>query len=349
MKKIITTIAFAALLATDLSFGIAYADTINLSSSPTGTVTGAVGVNSLNILNDTLATDNNSFAIGLSVGHTFGGPTVNGGREGFQSYTAITAPTSPANGNRNYVGMQGIAAAQSGDNGTDLGANARGALFGMGAWADAQNGATNLLDVTGFEINTSVRTGASARYKSIGAFVGHALDAIGGSSMDAMIVLSNQAATRKWDHGILFSNYAGFYPLGSSSTLIGSTSGSIAHGVDLSSLAISGTAFKSPGFSVGGTGGYITLNGGNAGMEIGASASNTPYFDFHSSATPNDYDFRLIASGGGSATGQGSLSMSGNTLNLAVSSLQMNGIVGVTCVGPPTALFAVTKGIVTHC
>lgn len=45
----------------------------------------------------------------------------------------------------------------------------------------------------------------------------------------------------------------------------------------------------------------------SAGYEIGSTAgASTPYLDFHSAATPADYDFRLLFSGGNGTLGQGS-------------------------------------------
>lgn len=62
------------------------------------------------------------------------------------------------------------------------------------------------------------------------------------------------------------------------------------------------------------SGNSIVLNpvaGGNMGMEIGytGSAATTPFIDFHSSGFPTDYDARLLASGGNSTPGAGTLSV----------------------------------------
>lgn len=46
----------------------------------------------------------------------------------------------------------------------------------------------------------------------------------------------------------------------------------------------------------------------NAGIELGAVGSaNTPFVDFHSSANSNDFDVRLVASGGAAGAGNGAL------------------------------------------
>jgi hypothetical protein len=47
----------------------------------------------------------------------------------------------------------------------------------------------------------------------------------------------------------------------------------------------------------------------NSGIEIGSNAVNTPYIDFHSSANSVDLDSRIIASGGTSTAGNGTLSI----------------------------------------
>ncbi len=56
----------------------------------------------------------------------------------------------------------------------------------------------------------------------------------------------------------------------------------------------------------------LVLNGANQGVELGAGSANAPFLDFHSGATPVDYDTRIIASGGNGASGNGTLSFTGH-------------------------------------
>lgn len=60
----------------------------------------------------------------------------------------------------------------------------------------------------------------------------------------------------------------------------------------------------------------ITIGGTSQGIEMGnGSVANTPFIDMHSSGNPNDYDVRLIASGGAAGAGLGSLTVAAaNTL-----------------------------------
>lgn len=64
----------------------------------------------------------------------------------------------------------------------------------------------------------------------------------------------------------------------------------------------------------------ITASAANAGLEMGAKASaNTPFVDFNSSGFTNDYDARILASGGTSgSSGQG-------TLNIQAATVEVNG------------------------
>lgn len=56
----------------------------------------------------------------------------------------------------------------------------------------------------------------------------------------------------------------------------------------------------------------IALTQATASIEIGqVGAANTPYIDFHSAAFSNDYDVRIMASGGASGVGTGGLTFTG--------------------------------------
>jgi hypothetical protein len=62
------------------------------------------------------------------------------------------------------------------------------------------------------------------------------------------------------------------------------------------------------------TGSAFAATGSGASIEIGAvGSSNTPKIDFHSSSSSTDYDARLIASGGTSSAGAGTLTLTAAT------------------------------------
>ncbi|MGF6174359.1 phage terminase large subunit-like protein [Ensifer sp. 4252] len=62
----------------------------------------------------------------------------------------------------------------------------------------------------------------------------------------------------------------------------------------------------------------LSVTGANNGIELGPpGTSNTPFIDFHSSANSNDYDVRLMASGGAAGVGQGTLTVSAATTTFA--------------------------------
>ena len=83
----------------------------------------------------------------------------------------------------------------------------------------------------------------------------------------------------------------------------------------INGASLSGTLSGTPTFSgnVTFTGGNLILNAANYGIEIGSSASsNTPYIDFHTTNSVNDYDVRVIASGG-TTLGTGLLNIIGGS------------------------------------
>ena len=63
----------------------------------------------------------------------------------------------------------------------------------------------------------------------------------------------------------------------------------------------------------------LVVSGANQGVELGAKgSSNTPYIDLNSSGFSNDYDVRMIASGGTNATnGAGTLNIAASVLHVA--------------------------------
>jgi hypothetical protein len=91
---------------------------------------------------------------------------------------------------------------------------------------------------------------------------------------------------------------------------------------DIGNMSLRGLLTAGGGVTV--SGGALSNTSANAQMELGAlGVANSPYIDFHSSATNNDFDVRIIASGGGATSGLGVL-----TFNAANSSFQ--GLLKVT-------------------
>lgn len=63
------------------------------------------------------------------------------------------------------------------------------------------------------------------------------------------------------------------------------------------------------------TGSSNTWTATNAGLDIGNNGVvNTPFIDFHSSANNQDFDSRIIASGGAAGNGQGTLTVNASAL-----------------------------------
>lgn len=90
-------------------------------------------------------------------------------------------------------------------------------------------------------------------------------------------------------------------------------------------------------------GGNITSTQASGGLELGSfTAPNTPYIDFHSSGNNNDYDARIVASGG-TTPGTGNLTVIANSLSvptLNLSSLKMGPSGWLEAVIPATEIDA---------
>jgi len=184
------------------------------------------------------------FMIGFRVRHQFGGSAMKGGREALSGTGWLTAATNAANANRNYVGLQGKMLAQSGDGGTNTGAGALGAIFGLGGAVYAYAGATNLLDITN-EVNTFTEAGSSAKHMAGLSIVG--CQATRGATIDAGLRIGAQGAIGVfgphigWKWGVVFTDENGADPLYSGSTLIGTqfqVTKTILRGIDLSQFTM---------------------------------------------------------------------------------------------------------------
>jgi len=221
------------------------------------------------------------FMVGFRVRHQFGGAATKGGREALSGTGWLTAATNAANANRNYVAVQGKMLAQSGDGGTNTGAGALGAVFGIGGAAYAYAAATNLLGIEGGEFNTFTEAGSSAKHMAGVSIVG--CQATRGAVIDAAIRIGAQGAVGVfgphggWKHGIVFTDENGADPFYASSTLIGSqfqVVKTIAAGIDLAGFTM--TSYILRGIYSKLTELSLTLgdSGGNALIEVNGASTN---------------------------------------------------------------------------
>jgi hypothetical protein len=214
------------------------------------------------------------FVTGFNLVHVIQGEGAKGGREAFNALIQLNTSTGGAdNPNHNYVGVTGQAIATVSDGGTDASSatTSYGALFGGGFAGWAKSTATNLLHVTGFEADVQMDTGSSAWAKSIATFTLRDGDDVNGTSVNTGIwMYAAGTGSALLDSAILIDNnggggasgdHYGRWPLKTTGTILKTGGGgTLANGIDISDTTFSGSAFKSTGFAVNGTGG-IAVNG----------------------------------------------------------------------------------------
>jgi hypothetical protein len=237
---------------------------------------------------------------GLNVTYQFGGSNMEGGRAAIMGLSVLTAASNSAVGNLSHdrVGVLGWAQANSPDGGTNLTTGALGSLFGLSATAIASPGATNLYAVVGCEFDAIIQSTASAKYRwGISVPSNGAVQGSGGSIQgnDTAIAIY-RSGTTSWKQGITFGQYAGYQPIDSGGTIIGTdgTALTATTGIDLSAFTLSGNFILGPGskFSVNGPGTALGLNGLAI---IQGSGTTTPYNALLDTAGNNAF----VAGGGG--------------------------------------------------
>ena len=308
------------------NLGSAGAPALTTSQTASGTITSspnncpALSINCIFIGSDTANVSGGvSQGQALSVFHQYGGAGTGGGRNSFSIWSVLTAPTDASNTNRNYVAAQAYFKAMSSDGGTDTGAGALGAGFGINPYCILANGATNFLECTGGEVNVAIRTGASARIKAGWSIAALSDDAVQGATYDAALMVSSQTGAVGWANGIMFSASNGQFPISSTGTILKTTGATFANGIDFSSNTITGNAFQSPGFYVTGigvvyVGQQLQLNGGALINWQNKSQFSSPVNGNLLATNMTGNGFGLLQLGGTSASFP-ALGVSGSALN----------------------------------
>jgi hypothetical protein len=214
----------------------------------------------------------------------------------------MTAASSPANGNRNYVAGEFIANSTTPDNGTNTGAGAQGALFAINPVAVLSAGATNWLEVSGGEVNIGMDPTASAKYMLGWTIIGgyNGLTGTAASMGAGVSVSSNTGAT--FDAGYIVSDLNAAWPIKASGSLqrayITGSTPTVANGTDWSGVTFSGAAFKSQGFQVTGNG---SVNAALSSFVANAGATGFPITTIQNAHnTAGDWALKIGAGATGS-------------------------------------------------
>ena len=214
-------------------------------------------LNSMAIASEAVQLNTSSGAVnGFSIVDSYGGSSVVGNRQGLYVQGDLTAASGNTAGN--YVAgtfFQGAGSNDGGGSGTE-----RGSFFGLNPVAYAYAAATHIQELAGMEVNVGAQTG-SAMVGKVGLSVTQlATDAVQGTTTDAAIWVANQSGAVGWKDGLLFDATTAA-PFTSGATVIASRgSNTLTNGVDFSSFTFTGSAFKSTGFSVDGSGNLAANN-----------------------------------------------------------------------------------------
>jgi hypothetical protein len=144
-----------------------------------------------------------------------GGATLQGPRVMRRDQMFFTAASSASNAAHAYTLGADLLDVKSADLGTGTTlATAKGGFYTYNPYAIAENGATNLLELTTGEANISAHAGSSMAVKYGFSIVPDQLDAVRGSVEDAALGISAIAGgTAFWANGISFSDGNGQFPL----------------------------------------------------------------------------------------------------------------------------------------
>jgi hypothetical protein len=187
--------------------------------------------------------------VGFNVELDANGSSVKGDRAAGQFITRIqqVAP-GQASSALNFNSIGGVGQIDVNVGGTDTSnANSRGSIFGSGFVAISSAGATNLLNVTGMELDVKAVAGSSMGHKSGLSIATIAGDAVHGTNYDGALSISALAGSSGWLNGILFSDYNGLQPIATTGSLIATKGAStITNGIDFTSYTFTGSPMLMP-------------------------------------------------------------------------------------------------------
>jgi hypothetical protein len=234
---------------------------INYLQQASGTTTGSYGtinpqmpLNSIRINPDNVdgSGGGSNGIVGFNTELDVNGSSAKGNRAAGQFITRVQQVAAGQTGGAlNFNGLGSVGQIDVNVGGTDTTvANSRGAVFGFGAVAISSAGATNLLNVTGMEVDVKAVAGSSMGHKSGISIATIAGDGVRGSNYDSALsigAISNVAGANGWLHGILFSDYNGNQPMNSAGTLLATQgAATTTNGIDFTSYTFTGSPMLMP-------------------------------------------------------------------------------------------------------
>jgi hypothetical protein len=234
-----------------------------------GTLTGS-GISAVYLFNvdsENINATSSGGIYNMYVGTNIGGNSSKGNRNGISSILAVSSTTGNTVTATFYTAMEAYAIASANDNGD--GVTAHGNLFAGLDQAELRAGATFWNQLISREVDIDAVAGTSVLYKVGLQVVQTRQDVVAGSLANYAVSVANQSAGSQpgWGYAYTIGSALGVWPMAAIGTLIGAPSTTLggpayaaANGVDFSNVTFSGSAFKSPGFGVDGTGAISTVS-----------------------------------------------------------------------------------------
>jgi hypothetical protein len=174
-----------------------------------------------------------------------------------------------------------------------------GDYYGLAGIAQLQNGAVNINQVLGAELDVAVQSGANVGYKQALSLAKVNADAVQGSTFDSALVFNDDATvTVAWKNLITIGRPDSKWPMDANSTIFTSVAPAIGtqvalRGIDFGNITFGDVAFRSPGFYVGPGGQVVTGGTPTAGYTWTSRNGSPGYFDWYD---PIGTDIRLYNS-----------------------------------------------------
>lgn len=215
----------------------------------------------------------------LTVEETFGGSSINNGRNAIAANLQMTTATSPSNAYRAYVAIAGLAALQVADNGSS--GTPLGEVEALTGATVLQSTATNIRTMIGGELSLSAVSGSSVAQKAVLLLDSFPADAVHGvtngsvAGVDTFIwSFSNNIGFTTW---ALIDGAVSQPPLSTSGTVIKLLgSNTITTGFDFGTFTVSGNVLQW------GSGSWSLAGNGNAVINNITAANLTPAWSTYS-------------------------------------------------------------------